>query len=460
MKKRLFATIMAAAIAVTALSGCGGSGGDDGKLTIKLGYLPQQETQPEQYEIYMGYFEKYESEHPNIDLVQDLTSLEADQIMANAAAGQLPNLYRVPFTDASLMIKAGYAKDITDIMKKRGYDTALNDDLLNLVKDDEGKLYGIPYNGYMMGMWYNVNLFEQAGLMNDDGTLKYPKTFDELITTAQTITEKTGAAGFGFPTMDAECGWVFMNIAWNYGVKFMEQNDDGSYTATFDSPEMINAFQYIHDLKWKYKTLPDNNLIDRSELQKLFATDRCAMSIIGEDWINGPVTSYNMDKNKIATSAMPAGPAGRYAETGGDVWLLSKETTDEQAEAIFDWLELLGYSPSLSDIAKENITNDIQAKAAENEIIVTPSFSVWKSPERKAEVDALYEPHINVDQKLQQGLMADDVQLHAEEPAQTQQLYRMLSSVIQEILTNENVDIPSLVSQTQKTFQADFLDKN
>lgn len=459
MKKRLFATLAAAAVAVTALSGCGG-GGDDGKLTVKLGYLPQQETQPEQYETYMGYIEKYESEHPDVHLVPDYTNLEADQIMANAAAGQLPNVYRVPFTDASLMIKAGYARDITDIMKARGYDTALNEDLLDLVKDDEGKIYGVPYNGYMMGMWYNVNLFEQAGLMNADGTLKYPKTFDELVTTAQTITEKTGAAGFGFQTMNAECGWVFMNIAWNYGVKFMEQNDDGSYTATFNSPEMVNAFQYIHDLKWKYKTLPENTLLDRSELQKLFATDRCAMSIIGEDWLNDPITKYNMDKSKIATSAMPAGPAGRYAETGGDIWLISNETTDEQLEAIFDWFELLGYAPKLSDLAKGNIEEDIKAKAAENKIIVTPSFSVWNSAERKAETDALYEPYINVDTKLQPGLMNEDVVLHAEEPAQTQQLYTMLTSVIQEILTNENADIPALVSQTQKTFQTDFLDKN
>ena len=35
-------------------------------------------------------------------------------------------------------------------------------------------------------------------------------------------------------------------------------------------------------------------------------------------------------------------------------------------------------------------------------------------------------------------MLADDVKLHAEEPQQTQQLYRTLASVIQEILTNEN----------------------
>jgi len=45
-------------------------------------------------------------------------------------------------------------------------------------------------------MYLNLELFEKAGLMNPDGTPKYPKTWDELAKFAKIIKDKTGSAGF------------------------------------------------------------------------------------------------------------------------------------------------------------------------------------------------------------------------------------------------------------------------
>ena len=78
------------------------------------------------------------------------------------------------------------------------------------------------------------------------------KTFEELIQTAKTIKEKTGQAGFAIPTSGTEGGWIFANLAWNFGVKFMDKVD-GKWKATFNTPEAVEAFQYLSDLKWKYK---------------------------------------------------------------------------------------------------------------------------------------------------------------------------------------------------------------
>ena len=68
------------------------------------------------------------------------------------------------FTDVKANAKAGYLRDITEIMKKNGLDTALNDQMLDLVTYD-GKIYGIPDNAYAQGLEINLNLFEQAGLI-------------------------------------------------------------------------------------------------------------------------------------------------------------------------------------------------------------------------------------------------------------------------------------------------------
>ncbi|HIT85687.1 MAG TPA: extracellular solute-binding protein [Candidatus Ornithomonoglobus intestinigallinarum] len=463
MKKRILSALLACtmtAASAAALSGCGGGGESGGEVKISVGSLPSQETEPERYQVYLDYIEKYESMYPGRKVEIDTSNMDdMDQIMVNGAAGLLPNIFRVPYTNVKLMIENGYARDITSIMKERGYDTTIRPELIEMVSDDSGNIYGVPSSGYMMGMMYNMNLFEQAGLVKDDGTIDPPQTFEEVAETARIITEKTGKPGFAIQAKDRECGWTFMNVAWNYGVKFMEEGEDGKYTATFDSPEMVSALQWLSDLKWKQKALPENMLIDRTEIIQLFATDQLGMLICAEDFLPRPTKEYEMDKNRVASSAMPAGPEGRYSLIGGTVWLISPETTDEQLEAIFDWIDLIGYAPEISADAQENTKKELEAKVANDDLIIPASFSVFQDPERQKVVDELYAPYINVDTKIMPGLGSDDVTMHMEEPEDAQQLYQVITNIIQEILLDENAGIAALVKQGQESFQKDSLDK-
>ncbi len=463
MKKRILSALLACtmtAASAAALSGCGGGGESGGEVTISVGSLPSQETEPERYQVYLDYIEKYESMYPGRKVEIDTSNMDdMDQIMVNGAAGLLPNIFRVPYTNVKLMIENGYARDITSIMKERGYDTTIRPELIEMVSDDSGNIYGVPSSGYMMGMMYNMNLFEQAGLVKDDGTIDPPQTFEEVAETARIITEKTGKPGFAIQAKDRECGWTFMNVAWNYGVKFMEEGEDGKYTATFDSPEMVSALQWLSDLKWKQKALPENMLIDRTEIIQLFATDQLGMLICAEDFLPRPTKEYEMDKNRVASSAMPAGPEGRYSLIGGTVWLISPETTDEQLEAIFDWIDLIGYAPEISADAQENTKKELEAKVANDDLIIPASFSVFQDPERQKVVDELYAPYINVDTKIMPGLGSGDVTMHMEEPEDAQQLYQVITNIIQEILLDENAGIAALVKQGQESFQKDSLDK-
>ena len=462
-KMRKLALLLCPAVAASMLSGCGAapenktSSGEN--IEIRIGYWPNKDTDPQKYEIYKGYVEEYAKKRPDVTIIPDEMNHDNNTFTPIAAAGQLPNMYRVPFTEPKNIIKAGYAREVDDIMRKRGYAEKMNDDILDIVTGEDNKLYGVPNNGYMMGMWYNVNLFEKAGLVKADGTIDYPQTWDEVISTAKIITEKTGQPGFGFQCVSAEAGWNLMNIAWSYGVKFMEQQENGKYKATFASQEMVDTLQYISDLKWKYNVIPSNVLLGRGDLIRLFATDQLGMSICAEDWLNAPVKQYGMDKSKIGTSAMPSGPKGSIAQTGGDVWLFSKETTDEQLDALFDWLEVIGDAPELSDAAKTNIENKIKAQSNDGNVIITPAFSVWKDSKRNEEIAKLYEPYVNTDEKVQKKMMNDKVTLHAEEPTSTQELYRVIADCMQEALINENADIMSLLQEKQANFQRDFLDK-
>ena len=457
--KKVVSLVLATVMIVGICSACDTQKKEEnGKVSIKIGYWPNKDDYPDGYALYEKYLKTMKERYPDITIVPDSFEYTPENFLTTAAAGQIPNLFRVPFTEVPKIVNAGYAADLTSKMKELGYDKALKDSISNLIMVD-GKYYGVPFSAYIIGMLYNVDLFKEAGLVDADDRPIYPKNFDELRDTAVTIKEKTGKAGFVIPTVDAHGGWMLMSMAWSFGVDFMEQID-GKWKATFDSPEMVNLLQYISDLKWKYDVLPENVLIGRNDEFQLFGTDQVAMMYAAGDWPNAMISSYNLSKDSISNSPVPAGPGGACSLVGGDIWMISPDSTPEQIDAIFKWLDVKGEALTLDEEAIAKIKEGYKNSYDKNLSVTNEEFTIFKEAERDNQIKDAKAEYLNVNDKIWNTAYSDDIELKTEEPSCAQELYGVLSPMLQEVLTNRDTDISALVKRANDNFQRDFLDKN
>ena len=456
-KTRLICGILAAVMSMGMLAGCGQKQSNDEQVNLKIGGWPAPESNQEQYDYYQKTLEKLSEKHPNLTVETDEYSYDIQSFLPRAASGLNPDLFFVPLTEPKKLISTGYIQDITAELSERGYDKAIDEQFLNVVSND-GKIYGVPYNAYMMGLMCDVDMFKQAGLVDENGVPKYPQTYTELAETAKIIKEKTGQAGFAIPSTGTEGGWVLMNIAWSNGVNFMEEQPDGKWKATFNTPEMCETIQYIKDLKWKYNCLPDNVLNGQSEVCKQFGTNQAAMIICADLGFDTFTQTYKMDRNKLSYTILPAGSKDRCAQIGGSVYLISKGASEEQINASLDWLEIMGYGAELSEELLAQKEEAIKISADAGNVVTRPMLSLWKNEEYTQKINELYDKYTNVDSKLW-AADQNKVTLRKEEPMAAQQFYSVLSSVMQAVLTDENSDVKALVADACEQFQKDGLDK-
>ena len=452
--------ILAALILISMASGCGKGGKEvNGKINISVGNWPDETTQSV-LDTQNKMRDEFMAEHPDINIIADTYRFDTKTYTMKAAANQLPTLYKTWFTEIKQIIKAGYAADITDGLKKHGFLDAINPELMNLVKDDNGRYYGLPTDAYAQGLYINKKLFKEAGLAESDGRIKIPNTYDELAEYAKIVTEKTGAAGFAIPTTNNCGGWHFLNIAWAFGTEFEKQNDEGKWEATFDTEEARNALQYVKDLKWKYNVLPSDTVIDQQGLNKLFATNQAAMI-----FCNPPSSvlsmQYGMEIDDIFAARMPEGPKGRFSQMGGNLWMFSNAATPEQIDAGLTWIEYTGFSPKISDKQLDNMRESYIKSKEQNEIILDQdAFAVWVDQENISKTRALKAEFTNVNHDDYADYYSfEGVTINPEPSACAQQLYAVLDKCIQEVITNENADVDALITEANKDFQLNHLDK-
>ena len=465
--KRTAALALVGILAVSCFAGCGkGSDKDEqGRTIIEVGGYPVKEGVA--MDNFDAKIETFMKDNPDVNVKGNTYGFSVDTFFSKAAGGQLPNIFTTAYTEVQTCVGSGYVKDITEIGKKYGYDeTTINPRLIDgnvLAKD--GVLYAIPNYTYALGLAFNGNLFEQAGLVDENGDYMIPKTWDEVAQFSVQIKEKTGKAGFITGSIARIGGWLFTPIAWSYGVEFMKKDKDGKWIATFDSQEMVNALKFYYDLKWKYDVLPaDIALMDNTMAPQKLAAGEAAMLLRAPDYFD-QLSNMGVDLKDFGLMPLPAGPKRHVTLLGGTSIMISENSTDDQVDAAMRWIEISS-NHKLTDAIKANMIKNYETRKAENRGIGVLELSNWAEDTEVVKWEREYElENANLDLKkvaayndFSTGKDYKDLEIQPEEPMCAQELYAIVDKLVQEVFTNKNVDIAKIVKEANKDFQQNYLD--
>jgi raffinose/stachyose/melibiose transport system substrate-binding protein len=231
------------------LAACGGDGESDNEaaadtsasggepVTVQWWHI--QNSDPG-LSLWKAVADEFMAEHPNVKI--DITVQENEAFKAalqtNLQAGDVPDIFQ-SWGGGGLreQVDAGLVKDVTDDVE--AWDHEFNGAAASMM-EIEDRMYGVPFDLGIVGVWYNKALFEKAGIDEP------PTTWAEMLEDvrklkAAGITPISLAAGDKWPAM-FWYAYLALRIG---GADVMQQ---AAVDENFDDPAFIRAGKEIERL--------------------------------------------------------------------------------------------------------------------------------------------------------------------------------------------------------------------
>src|SRR5437660_3344559 len=154
---------------------------------------------------------EFEKANPSINIKPVEYQWTGPTFAAKLAAGTLPTVFEVPFTDARTLGDNGQLADLTSLVQALPYFSKYNKAVLAEGTDAKGRIIALPKGAYAQALHYNRKLFTQAGLDPN----KPPTTWAALQKDALAISQKTGKAGYvEMAKDDNTAGWILTTLTY------------------------------------------------------------------------------------------------------------------------------------------------------------------------------------------------------------------------------------------------------
>lgn len=184
-----------------------------------------------------------------------------------------------------------------------------------------GKTWGIPFQRSTIVMYYNKDMFREAGLDPENP----PATWDELTKAAKALTDAdAGRYGLMIPSTGYPY-WMFGALSMQSGQVLMNGNGTETY---FDDPAVIEALEYWRALGAEYGVMPEGT-IEWGTLRQNFLEGKTAMM-----WHStGNLTAVKNNADFDFGVAMLPAKTQRGTPTGGGNFYIFKETSEDDRRA-------------------------------------------------------------------------------------------------------------------------------
>ncbi len=272
----------------------------------------------------------------------------ATQLAKAFSVNAAPNVVHLGSEIAGSLGEEGVVdrKATSEVIAEFGADKFYQGALNTLSAPGEDVYNAVPFYGWVQGIWYRADLFEEAGL-------KAPATWDDIMAAAKHFNDpKNSFYGMLVPSkLDQFADQVFTQFALSNGAKMFDKDGNN----IFNSPEMVETLEFYKELAqysppgqqtWrardyyiqnKMAMFPYSSFI----MDDLALAEAAASSLTGENFED--LKGGSFDEKLVEKTRMIPTITNKETASYGQVTGFSviKDNTEEEKEIAQDWILFL-----------------------------------------------------------------------------------------------------------------------
>ena len=276
MKRKWLWAVVVFSIVSVFLVGCGKEEAVSTGGKQKITYMYAGGTAND--EIVKAATKLFKEKHPDIEV--ELIYIPSwgtynDKIATSLASNTAPDVIALGVYQIGDYIRKNALLDLKGYIESDEEFKARQDDIFPATLWDsitvDGGVYGIPAWQNPDVLYYNKNLFDEAGISYPDETWDYDRFLEEC----KKLTKVENGKVTQFGTWGLSWYW---NYLWAYGADVL--NEDAT-RCTLDTPEAEKAFQYMIDLSLKHHVSPRPGEAGEGSNYQAFMTGKVATFVSG-----------------------------------------------------------------------------------------------------------------------------------------------------------------------------------
>ncbi len=314
---------------------------------------------------------QFNAEHPNVRVRMQIIPWNTyyDKVTLSLAYGGAPDVF---ILHASRLPEYADCESITrvdDLTSAPGFPSNDYTPRAWEAAHWKGHQYALPLDCHPIGMYYNVDLFKEAGIVDANGSAKPPVTLAEFLADAKKLTKDTDGDG----RVD-QWGYIYTWLRTNAHT-FLAQYDASWLSkdarhAAINSPEAYQAFGMMTDLIRKYKVCPKP---EGQDAWNGFRMGKVAMVLEGIYMLS------SLEKQEgLKYAGAPCPVFGKHAAVWGDshMMVMPKNLSPERRKAAWEFMRYLSdHSLEWSKGGQVPVRKSILAKPEFRKLSVQYQFS-------------------------------------------------------------------------------------
>lgn len=297
--------------------------------------IPQKDASDPWNRARRAVYERFLQLHPNVEVVPasgiQLQGRAAESgFLMSMAGGTAPDVFYVNFRQLESYVKQGFLYPLNEYVARDPHVlNGINPKVMEVIKL-RGKIYSMPFQQWVMALYYRKDLFKDAGLNPNHG----PRTWDEFYDYCQKLTVPSkGQFGFLWYGSPQGTSYHWTDFLWQAGADVVHKDASGHWRAAFDTPAGVKALNFYRKMRigpWER----DGKLIKGVSIRTTDPVSYIDRGKVGMwmGYLSETVTNGNSTQNPslLGISALPAGPAGRANEINASMWGINAMTKDKR----------------------------------------------------------------------------------------------------------------------------------